>query len=169
MSNDNRKNDDRQPSKGETDASVRRKIVLHGSPQIKTRSEQVRERQEAQKAKAAKKPKHKSKKPKAGQRKNSNHVAVIGIDRVGKRLSQALVGLLPQVLRSGKARNQALASGLIFCNGKPAKASQRLRLGDTIKFEPRGRGLAAKVKDQELWNGGGTSVPTVKNNTKRRS
>lgn len=169
MSNERGKNDDRQPSKGETEASVRRKIILHGSPQIKTRSEQIREREEAQKAKAAKKPKHKSKKPKAVQRKNSSHVAVIGIDRVGKRLSQALVGLLPKVLRSGRERKQALASGLIFCNGEPAKASQRMRLGDKIKFEPRGRGLAAKVKDKELWNGGGTSVPTVKHNTKRRS
>lgn len=169
MSNESRKNDDRQPSKGETDASVRRKIVLHGSPHIKTRAEQVRERQESQKAKAAKKPKSKPKKPKAVQRKNSSNVAVIGIDRVGKRLSQALVGLFPRALHSGKARKQAIASGLIFCNGEPAKASRRVRPGDIIKFEPKGRSLAAKVKDQELWNGGGTSVPTTKNNTKRRS
>ena len=64
MSNERRKKDNQQPSKGETDASVRRKIVLHGSPHIKTRSEQLKERLDAKKAKASKKPTTRPKKKK---------------------------------------------------------------------------------------------------------
>ena len=63
--------------------------------------------------------------------------ATIGADRVGLRLQEALVGLLPDWLPSRKSCRKALDRGDIRCNGQPAGTAQFVKEGDRIEYIPR--------------------------------
>ena len=135
-------------------------------PQVKSLAEQEKERLAKLKRKNGSKPKVKTKKKKSPAKGSGGATAIIGRDRVGMPLEFAMVGLFPTLLKSQKACRRAIVNGKISCNGKKGTTSMRVTLGNLIRYEPNGPrngpSLAEKVKKQELWNGGGSSVRTLR-------
>ena len=135
-------------------------------PQVKSLAEQERERLAKLKRKNSSKPKVKTKKKKTHSKGSGGATAIIGRDRVGMPLEFAMVGLFPSLLNSQKACRRAIVDGKISCNGKKGNTSMRVTLGNLIRYHPNdprnGPSLAEKVKKQELWNGGGSSVRTLR-------
>ncbi len=61
--------------------------------------------------------------------------AVIGPERNGQRMQEALVGLFPKWLPSRKSCRKAIDRGEIWCNGKPANTALRTCEGDQIQYK----------------------------------
>lgn len=137
-----------------------------GDPQVKSLADQERERLAALKRENGVKPLVQTKKKKSQVKSSGGATATIGRDRIGLYLEDALVGLFPPFLLTKRACRKAITSGKISCNGKRGTTSMRVILGDVIRFEPNGPrngpSLAEKVKKKELWNGGGSSVRTLR-------
>ncbi|MBK12584.1 MAG: hypothetical protein CL849_03535 [Crocinitomicaceae bacterium] len=62
--------------------------------------------------------------------------AVIGPERVGERMQEALIGLFSTWLPSRKSCRKAIDRGEIWCNGKPANTALRVCEGDQIQYKP---------------------------------
>ena len=137
-----------------------------GDPQVKSLMEQERERLAVLKRQNSTKPSAQTKKKKSPAKGSGGATATIGRDRVGMPLEFALVQLFPSLLKSQKACRKAIVDGKISCNGKKGTTSLRVNRGDLIRYDPNdprnGPSLAEKVKKKELWNGGGSSVRTLR-------
>ena len=62
--------------------------------------------------------------------------AVIGPDKGGQRIQEALVGLFSSWLPSRKSCRKAIDRGEVWCNGKPAVTALRVNEGDQIQYKP---------------------------------
>ena len=62
--------------------------------------------------------------------------AVIGPDKGGQRIQEALVGLFSSWLPSRKSCRKAIDRGEVWCNGKPAVTALRVKEGDQIQYKP---------------------------------
>ena len=62
--------------------------------------------------------------------------AVIGPEKEGQRMQEAIVGLFTTWLPSRKSCRKAIDRGEVWCNGKPANTALRVCEGDQIQYKP---------------------------------